>query len=117
MLVTRFVKNQEKITVASKAECRKDMSRKIFVKESLTEPLPLIGRTFESSKTSNDDTKDKNEDKTSSHRHSKSSPRSKCGVIQHSDDFKVHKNEKLPKGVNVLRRVNSQLTAVLDFIN
>lgn len=57
MPVARFVKQQAKTAVTGDSKFEKDMSREIPVEDEIKTPLPLTGRSSESSKTSKDDKK------------------------------------------------------------
>lgn len=85
------------------------------MKDETTPTLPLIGLSPELSKTFKED-KNKKKEKPSSHYHSQFSSCLKCGSSPQSDNYKIEKDDKKPKGVKVLGPMRTHLTAALDFI-
>lgn len=114
--IARFVERKAEKAVASKRKLRPDMSRKVPVKKEITPLSPLTGCSPETSNTSKDDKK-KKKDKLSPQHHSKSSSYSTSGSSRHADDYKGGKNNKRPKGVNILTPMNTYFKAAMDFNN
>lgn len=94
---------------------RQDMGREIPVKEEITPPSPLTGRSPESWKTSKDDKKDEKKDKPSFRHHSKSLSCAEYGSSQISDQCEVDSDDKARKGENDLEPVSTYFTSTLIF--
>lgn len=93
-LVTRFVKKiVRKRTVGAKY--RQVTGPEIPFTEQIKPPSPLTGRPHEPRKMSEDENKKKKKDEVSSHRHSRFSSRLKCGLSQHSDNYKAYSDKKV----------------------
>lgn len=79
--------------------------------------VALTGSSIESSKMSEDEKEDREDDRSSPHHDSKSSFWSKWGSNRQSDDYDVGKDNNGQKRVKFIRPMNSLSTAAMHFNN
>lgn len=79
-----------------------------------TSPSPLTGGFKDSSKTSEDDTKN-DEEKSTVHLFQKSSGKKNDSNKGVSNDNKADRHDKGTRGVNVLKNVNTYFTTTMSF--
>lgn len=111
--VTFSVKQQAKRAVNSEAKLRQENIRNVAVKDDLTPPSPLTGRTRNSSKTSRDNKQENKMKKAFSYNHSKSPSFKICDSSRRQDDHKAGKLDGGPELIQVLKPVHSNVTDAL----